>query len=68
MEPDWNEALSNSPELAASRRELVERFNRVVGTPGPNEIAFQEAFVAEKVTHDEAVSFVRYAEYMIAAS
>jgi hypothetical protein len=58
---------ATTPELAIDRRRLVEQFNRAVGPPAPNEVTFQEAFVADKVTYDEAVSYVRFAEHMIAA-
>lgn len=63
----WMEDGSYSPELGADRRNLVERYNEIAGTPRPNEFASQEAFVAGKVSHEEAVSFVRLAEYVIDA-
>ena len=64
----WNEDESPSPELTVNRLRLVELFNRVVGKPGLNEVAFQDAFIAEKVAYDESVSYVRYVEHIISAA
>lgn len=52
----WNEDESSSPELSINRRRLVEQNNRVVGKPEPNEVAFQDALIAQKMAYDEAVS------------
>lgn len=63
----WMEDGSFPPELSVNRRQLVDRYNRAVGAPGPSELAHEEAFIAGKVSYDDAVAFVRLAEYIIAA-
>lgn len=63
-----NKDGSHSPELAVNRRRLIERYNQIVGQPRTGEILFQEAFIAGRVAHDDAVSFIRLAEHMIAAA
>lgn len=57
----------DTPELMVNREELVDRFNNVVGMLGREEKAFQESFIVGKVSYDEAVSYVRFCQHMIAA-
>lgn len=54
-------------ELDCDRQRLVERFNTTVGVSGADEIAFQQAFVADKVTDAEAAAYIWFAEHMISA-
>lgn len=56
---------SDTPELALNRQKLVDRFNVVVGPRTPQELEFQATFVLGNVSYDDAVSFVRFAEYVI---
>jgi hypothetical protein len=69
MDQYWPDPLtgSDTPELARERQKLVDRFNAVVGVRTPQELAFQAAFVLGEVSYDDAVSFVRFAGYMVSA-
>lgn len=55
----------DTPELALNRQRLVERFNAVAGPRTPQELEFQAAFVLGEVSYDDAVSFVRFAGYVV---
>lgn len=58
----------SSPGIAANRRLLVEQFNSIVGLPGPQEIAVQEEFIAEKMTEGRALSYIKFLQHMIAST
>jgi len=58
---DKNQQLLN-------RQNLVAVFNNTVGKPSSEGLAIQVAFIAGTCTYDDAVAYVRYAEYMIANS
>lgn len=62
------EATLDAYEQHLNRNNLVSVFNDAVGRPSPEAEAQQDAFIAGMCTFDEAVSYVRYAEYMIANS
>lgn len=55
-------------ELDCDRPRLVERFNTTVGMSSADEIAFQQAFIADKVTNAEAAAYIWFAEHMISAA
>jgi hypothetical protein len=58
----------DTPLLTANRQRLVDLFNAVAGGRTPDELVFQAAFVAGTVSYDDAVSFVRFAEYTVIAT
>jgi hypothetical protein len=62
------EANPKLAELDCDRSRLVERFNLTVGVASADEIAFQQAFVANKVTDAEAAAYIWFAEHMISAT
>jgi len=66
----WPDAGDNleAPELVANRKVLVERFNEIVAARGPDDFVFQVAFIAGKVPYDEAVSFIRFATFMVSTT
>lgn len=66
MHPSFVEA--KLAEVACDRRRLVERFNLAVAPPSVDEIAFQQAFIANKVTDAEAAAYIWFAEHMISAA
>jgi hypothetical protein len=69
MRSYWpDESTPDTIEMHLSRRNLVSLFNQTVGQPGSEALEMQEAFICGKMTYEEAISFVRYAEYMVSAS
>ncbi|WP_312184134.1 hypothetical protein [Massilia timonae] len=62
----WTEDGSTWPVITANLQRLVEQFNRTVGTLGVEEMKFQADFIANAVSYDEAVSYIRFVEYMLA--
>lgn len=54
------------PHLVFNRKILVERFNKIVGTPSANDVMFQIAFIAGKVPYENAISFIRLATHTVA--
>jgi hypothetical protein len=67
MELYWPEPGGNieAPELVANRKALVEQLNEIVGKRRPDDFVFQVAFIAGKVPYNEALSFIRFACFMI---
>lgn len=66
----WPEPGGNpeKPKLVANRKALVEHFNKIMGVRHAEDFFFQAAFIAGKVPYNEAVSFVRFASFMIATT
>ncbi len=54
--------------LTEDRQYLVDRFNAIVGPPGPVIEAMQKDFIVGNMPFDEMVSYIRFCEYMIHAN
>lgn len=62
----WPEVeTEDTDELHRNRQNLVAVFNQIVGQPSSEGLASQTAFINRTISYDEAVSYVRYAEYMV---
>lgn len=70
MQQYWpiDENAEDTAELYRQRLNLVAVFNTVVGEPSSEGKLLQSRFIAGTLTYDEALSYVRYARYMIKVS
>jgi hypothetical protein len=66
MHPSFVEAKLT--EVDCNRQGLVNRFNLAVAPPSAEEIAFQQAFIANIVADAEAAAYIWFAEHMISAA